>query len=84
MGLARLVRRNRGTSVVLLGAVVSLGVVAVSASRFSWRRTKSEPDPETTPAPSAQENEAPQPRWDTPPTALEPPHVEASGNPPSP
>jgi hypothetical protein len=90
MGLVRLVTRRRGTSVVLLGAVVSLGVVAVAASRFSWRRTKAEETPEnvpeglhkeettTTTTPTAGQ------RWDTPPEALEPPQVEASESPPSP
>lgn len=46
MGLARLVKRRNGTSsivpVVVLGAAVSLGVVALTASRFGWRRTKAE------------------------------------------
>jgi hypothetical protein len=46
MGLARLVTRRSGTSsivpVVVLGAAVSLGVVALTASRFGWRRTKAE------------------------------------------
>jgi uncharacterized membrane protein YebE (DUF533 family) len=83
MGLARLVTRRRGTSVVLLGAVVSLGVVAMTASRFSWRRTKAEPAPEPQPQ-STDTPEATTPRWDTPPIALEPPYVKASETPPSP
>ncbi len=33
---------------VVLGAAVSIGVVALSASRFGWRRTKADPLPETT------------------------------------
>jgi hypothetical protein len=49
MGLGRLVTRRKGTSlvpVIVLGAAVSLGVVAVSASRFGWRRMKAEKAPE--------------------------------------
>jgi hypothetical protein len=85
MGLARLVTRRRGTSVVLLGAVVSLGVVAMTASRFSWRRTKAEPAPEPPPEqPGKQDPTTSGLRWDTPPAALEPPYVEASETPPSP
>jgi hypothetical protein len=45
MGLARLVTRRSGMSVVLLGAVVSVGVVAMTASRFPWRRTKADKAP---------------------------------------
>jgi hypothetical protein len=89
MGLARLVTRRRGTSVVLLGAVVSLGVVAVAASRFSWRKPKVENTPEPEPESPAKKDETqPAPtagqRWDARPVALEPPHVEASESPPSP
>jgi hypothetical protein len=87
MGLARLVtRRRRGTSVVLLGAVVSLGVVAMTASRFSWRRTKAErtPDPEPESLPETDKTPTAGQRWDTPPEALEPPQVEASESPPPP
>jgi hypothetical protein len=32
---------------VVLGAAVSIGVVALTASRFGWRRTKSDPASET-------------------------------------
>lgn len=77
MGLGRLVSRRRGASVagvVLIAAAVSLGVVAVSASRFSWRRTRPEdgPDeqagaPEVKPPPA---RDADTPRWDTPPPEL--------------
>jgi hypothetical protein len=45
MGLARLVARRKGTTIVLLGAAVSLSVVAMTASRFPWRRTKAEIPP---------------------------------------
>jgi hypothetical protein len=88
MGLARMVtRRRRGTSVVLLGAVVSLGVVAVVASRFSWRKPKLESTNEPEAAKAKDETKAAPTagqRWDTPPEALEPPQVEASESPPSP
>jgi hypothetical protein len=62
MGLARLVTRRKGTSsivpVVVLGAAVSLGVVAVTASRFGWRRTKADKAVETAqPAPAAPEDD---------------------------
>lgn len=80
MGLARLVSRRRGTSVVpivVLGAAVGIGVVAVTASRFPWRRTKAESravevtDAPTVPdaAPRFERVVTPQ-RWDTPPAAL--------------
>jgi hypothetical protein len=56
MGLARLVTRRNGTSsivpVVVLGAAVSLGVVALTASRFGWRRTKA--DKQAAEAPEAE------------------------------
>jgi hypothetical protein len=66
---------------VVLGAAVSIGVVALTASRFGWRRTKAEPaapeieTPETTPDPPAPEprfkpappRTADSPRWDSPP-----------------
>jgi hypothetical protein len=70
MGLARLVSRRKGTSVVRVvpfGAAVSLGVVAVTASRLSWRRTRSEEPPESpelpadTPETQSDQEIAPQP-----------------------
>jgi hypothetical protein len=36
-------RRNSVVPFVVLGAAVSIGVVALTASRFGWRRTKTEP-----------------------------------------
>jgi hypothetical protein len=87
MGLPRLVRRHRGASVVVLGAAVSIGVVAMTASGFSWRRTKAEPEPEAQ-EPRREDAEKAQPdtktRWDTPPAELEPPQVESPASPPSP
>jgi hypothetical protein len=65
MGLSR----RRAASVVLLGAAVSLGIVAVSSARFSWRREKDESmgadEPSEEPeAPEAQPepDEEPRPR----------------------
>jgi hypothetical protein len=61
MGFGRLVTRRKGVSVVpvvVLGAAVSLGVVALTASRFGWRRTTAEPDVEGQPAPPAAAPEA--------------------------
>jgi hypothetical protein len=97
MVLARLMTRRRGTSVVpvvLLGAAVSLGVVAVTASRLAWRKTRSE-EPAEEEAPGETANEPPRfkpapprdpntPRWDTPPPSLEPATTTASPDPPSP
>jgi hypothetical protein len=72
MGQRRRVRRRGAAGVVpivVLGAAVSLGVVAVTASRFGWRRTKADnlPDqpvgdgPEgTRDAPTAEEAHAAQ------------------------
>jgi hypothetical protein len=77
--------RRRRTSVVpfvVLGAAVSIGVVALTASRFGWRRTKAEAAPEVEAAPEPEARQAPKPeprfkpapprpadtpRWDTPP-----------------
>jgi hypothetical protein len=42
-------RRNSVVPYVVLGAAVSIGVVALTASRFGWRRTKAEPAPEVGP-----------------------------------
>jgi hypothetical protein len=39
-------RRNSVVPFVVLGAAVSVGVVALTASRFGWRRTKADPVPE--------------------------------------
>ncbi len=98
MGLARLVTRRKGASVVpvvVLGAAVSLGVVALTASRFGWRRTKPEADADapgqrqqeetrtTAPAPRfkpAPPRDPDAPRWDTPPAAI----AGARPHPPSP
>jgi hypothetical protein len=65
---------------VVLGAAVSIGVVALTASRFGWRRTKADPVPEVEaaePTPGAPKAEprfkpaparpADTPRWDSPP-----------------
>jgi hypothetical protein len=63
---------------VVLGAAVSIGVVALTASRFGWRRTKAEPAPEIQPTPEAEPPKEPRfkpapprdanaPRWDSPP-----------------
>lgn len=77
-------RRRRSSVVpfVVLGAAVSIGVVALTASRFGWRRTKADPpaeidataDPETQPEEPkeprfkpAPARPADTPRWDTPP-----------------
>src|SRR4051812_30051503 len=65
-------RRNSVVPFVVLGAAVSIGVVALTASRFGWRRTKSEPAsalPETLEtseapeAPEAPDPPAPEPRF---------------------
>jgi hypothetical protein len=99
MGFGRLVtRRRRGTSsvvpVVVLGAAVSLGVVAVTASRFGWRRTKSDKTPAEAPATeTSADDAAPRhkqipprapgaPRWDSPPPELT--SARAKPDPPSP
>ena len=71
-------RRRRSSVVpfVVLGAAVSLGVVALTASRFGWRRTKAEPTeaeqptPETRPAPEPRfvpASPVPAARWDATP-----------------
>lgn len=68
-------RRNSVVPFVVLGAAVSLGVVALTASRFGWRRTKADPVPEKPveePKPEPRFKPAPPrpadtPRWDTPP-----------------
>ena len=39
-------RRNSVVPFVVLGAAMSVGVVALTASRFGWRRTKADPVPE--------------------------------------
>jgi hypothetical protein len=65
---------------VVLGAAVSIGVVALTASRFGWRRAKAEPPteietPVEQPEPDAREprlkpappRHANVPRWDSPP-----------------
>jgi hypothetical protein len=82
MGLARR-KRTSVVSMVPLGAV-SLGIVAVTASRFAWRRPKSENPADT---PEVQSDQEPKreprfkpapprdpdaPSWDTPPPALQP------------
>jgi len=72
-------RRNSVVPFVVLGAAMSVGVVALTASRFGWRRTKADPVPEIetpetpdTPKPEPRFKPAPPrpanaPRWDTPP-----------------
>jgi len=74
-------RRNSVVPFVVLGAAVSIGVVALTASRFGWRRTKAEkPELETPEATEALETPKPEPRfkpapprpadtprWDSPP-----------------
>jgi hypothetical protein len=65
MGQRRRVRRRGAAGVVpivVLGAAVSLGVVAVTASRFGWRRTKADkvaekPESETTGDPQPKPDE---------------------------
>jgi hypothetical protein len=67
---------------VVLGAAMSIGVVALTASRFGWRRTKvdepaeietpaTDTTPETLPAEPrfkpAPPRPADTPRWDSPP-----------------
>jgi hypothetical protein len=93
MGLPRLVTRRSGTALVLLGAAVSLGVVVVTASRFSWRRTRSEAgaeqsrsDPNDAPRFKPAPPRAPDaPRWDSPPAELTPARgTQAEPDPPSP
>jgi len=61
-------RRNSVVPFVVLGAAVSVGVVALTASRFGWRRTKADPVPEIetpqTPAtPETAEAPKPEPRF---------------------
>jgi hypothetical protein len=72
-------RRNSVVPFVVLGAAMSIGVVALTASRFGWRRTKSKPEELETPAeqpePETKEprfkpappRDATTPRWDSPP-----------------
>jgi hypothetical protein len=100
MGLARLVTRRSGMSVVLLGAAVSVGVVAMTASRFPWRRTKAEKAPRddgaetttptttptTTTPPAIPRFKPAPPRDPGAPRWDTPPAAiaEAHGNPPSP
>jgi hypothetical protein len=75
-------RRKSVVPFVVLGAAVSIGVVALTASRFGWRRTKADPpteietsqeraEPETNPAEPrfkpAPPRPADTPRWDSPP-----------------
>jgi hypothetical protein len=76
-------RRNSVVQFVVLGAAVSIGVVALTSSRFGWRRTKAEPlvtGIETSEEPPAAEPDtlepsikpapprpANAPRWDSPP-----------------
>jgi hypothetical protein len=73
-------RRNSVVPFVVLGAAMSIGVVALTASRFGWRRTKADPpteietpeerpeaetkEPRFKPAPPRPANA---PRWDSPP-----------------
>ena len=67
---------------VVLGAAMSIGVVALTASRFGWRRTKADPPaeietPQERPEPETNRTEprfkpappraADAPRWDSPP-----------------
>ena len=61
---------------VVLGAAASIGVVALTASRFGWRRTKAEPPQEPTPEPEPSAEPRLKPatarpadilRWDSPP-----------------
>jgi hypothetical protein len=75
MGLARMVTRRSGTTIVL-GAVVSLGVVALASSAFGRRRAKKPEQPagvdEPQPAPEkealwAGEVSADAPRAESPP-----------------
>jgi hypothetical protein len=72
--------------VVLLGAAVSLGVIAVTASRFSWRRPKTEPAMEPARDPKKSEPQSPRdpdaPRWDSPPPELQPPSPADDDDPP--
>jgi hypothetical protein len=85
-------RRRRSSVVpfVVLGAAVSLGVVALTASRFGWRRTKAEtteeqPPPETRPAPEpgfVPARPVPAARWDATPEEYA--AARASGDPPAP
>jgi hypothetical protein len=61
-------RRNSVVPFVVLGAAVSVGVVALTASRFGWRRTKADPVPEidtpqTPETPEAVEAPKPEPRF---------------------
>ena len=76
---------------VVLGAAVSIGVVALTASRFGWRRTKVEDEavlPAATddPADAAQTTQvrrfAPEVRWDASPEEYA--AARASGDPPAP
>ena len=61
-------RRNSVVPFVVLGAAVSVGVVALTASRFGWRRTKADPVPEietpqTSETPETAEAPKPEPRF---------------------
>jgi hypothetical protein len=70
-------RRNSVVPFVVLGAALSIGVVALSASRFGWRRTAAEPlpaapepaelDPTPEPEPPRGRRFAPAVRWDVSP-----------------
>ena len=81
---------------VVVGAAVSIGVVALTASRFGWRRTKAEPELPAAPAEEAVDDDAtPEPapesrppywpavRWDASPEEYAA-AVRASGDPPAP
>jgi hypothetical protein len=62
MGQRRRVRRRGAAGVVpivVLGAAVSLGVVAVTASRFGWRRTKADKVPDKPEAESTDDAQPP-------------------------
>jgi hypothetical protein len=64
-------RRNSVVPFVVLGAAVSIGVIALTASRFGWRRTKAEepkePATEPAPPPTPEPRFRPALRWDAPP-----------------
>jgi hypothetical protein len=86
-------RRNSVVPFVVLGAAMSIGVVALTASRFGWRRTKAEPaaEIETVETPEIPEppkkeprfkpappRPANSPRWDSPPAD----YAKSGGPPP--
>jgi hypothetical protein len=88
-------RRNSVVPFVVLGAAVSIGVVALTASRFGWRRSKVEDEVALPPAaddsadapdPAAQTTQmrrfAPAVRWDASPEEYAAARV--SGDPPAP